>query len=199
MTDNSHPRFFVALMLPDEVEAYANQVIRELGDRYNTRTAKAAPHITLQPPFLWSLASVEQLERAITTVAATHSPIPLQLKGFGCFSPRVLYIDVVHSNELIEVQRHLMVHLEEHLNVIDPKAKGRPFAPHVTVASRRMTPGIFKRAWRELRDQEVAFEFVCDRLTLLRYVNEGNTHRWISHQTFPLQSLPFQSNRAVRK
>lgn len=184
MTEHTHSRFFVALMLSDEAEAYANQVIQELGDRYNTRTAKAAPHITLQPPFLWPLASVETLEQTIATVASTHAPIPVQLRGFGCFSPRVLYIDVVRSDELLQVQRNLMTQMETHLDIIDPKAKGRAFAPHVTVASRRMTPGIFKRAWRDLGDREVAFEFVCDRLTLLIYTHDGNTQRWVTHQTF---------------
>jgi 2'-5' RNA ligase len=182
----SHPRFFIALMLPDEVEAYANQVIRELSDRYNTRTAKAAPHITLQPPFTWPLGSVDMLEGAIATVAASQPAIPVHLSGFGCFSPRVLYINVVKTPELISAQQALMNHLEDDLNIVDPKANGRAFAPHVTVASRRITPGVFKQAWRELRDREVTFKFVCDRLTLLLYENEGTTQRWIPYRTCPL-------------
>ena len=170
-------------MLPENVEHYANQVIQELGDRYHTRTARAAPHITLQPPFLWPIESVGTLEGAIDRVASTQLPTSIQLSGFGCFAPRVLYIDVVKTPELLEMQRTLMTRLEHMLGVVDRKAKNRPFSPHVTVASRKMNTRVFKRAWSELKERAVNFEFVCDRLTLLIY----NTQRWHTHQSFKLQ------------
>jgi len=190
--DGAQNRFFIALMLPEEVERYANQVIEELSDRYHTHTAKAAPHITLQPPFLWPMDSTQKLEGAIATVAQTQSPIPIQLSGFGCFSPRVLYINVVKTPELLQAQKQLMGHLEETLNIVDKKAKHRPFAPHVTVASRNMTPAIFKQAWRDLQERAVRFDFVCDRLTLLIYNDQSHTadkpRGWHTLQTFTLLS-----------
>lgn len=172
--DPAKPRFFVALMLPPAAHDYANQVIRELGDRYRTRTAKAPPHITLKPPFLWEIDAVTALEQVISAVAKSHPPVPVKLSGFSAFRPRVLYINVGKTEGLLSLQTHLRQELERQLNITDPKAKSRAFSPHVTVASRNMTPPIFKRAWADLEPREVTFEFVSDRLTLL--IHDG--HQW---------------------
>lgn len=184
--DSSHSRFFIALMLPEAIEHYVNQVIEDLGDRYHTRTARAAPHITLQPPFLWPIESVETLEGAIDQVASTQYPMSIQLSGFGCFAPRVIYIDVVKTPELLEMQNTLMTRMEKMLGSVDTKAQNRSFSPHVTVASRKMNPRVFKQAWGELEKRAVNVEFVCDRLTLLIH----NTQRWNTHQSFQMQRQP---------
>jgi len=170
-------RFFVALMLPPAVETYANSVIAELGDRYRTGTAKAAPHITLQPPFLWDTEakSIEALCQELRAIAATHRPVSIHLDGFGAFRPRVLYINVGKTESLLNLQTGVAQHLEHQLNIVDPKAN-RGYSPHVTVASRNLSPALFRRIWAELQNRPVQFEFRCDRLTLLEYNEKWYTH-----------------------
>jgi len=167
-------RFFVALLPPLEVQEYANQVIQELGDRYQTRTSKSPPHITLQPPFQWQIQQVSQLEQTLSNFARSQSRVSMKLSGFGAFVPRVLYIDVLKTAELLALQAALTKHLEETLEIVDPKSKSRAFAPHLTVASRNFTRLTFKQAWAELQLRPVEFEFVGDRLTLL--IHDGQ--RW---------------------
>jgi 2'-5' RNA ligase len=176
------PRFFIALMPPPGVMDYANQVIQELGDRFQVCTAKAPPHVTLQPPFQWPLAEVETIETCLRQFAATQAEVPISLSGFGAFAPRVLYINVLKTPELMALQKALAEEMQRTLQVVDPKAKSRAFAPHMTVASRKMTPRIFKQAWAELQPRSVEFEFVCDRLTLL--IHDG--HQWHIRCEFPL-------------
>lgn len=177
-------RFFVALMLPPEVEDYANRVIAELGDRYRTRTAKAAPHITLQAPFRWPHEpdALNTLSTELKAIAAQQPPVPIILDGFSAFQPRVLYINVAKTPELLSLQSALAAHLQP-LNIIDPKAKSRSFSPHVTVASRNLSPGLFRRIWADLRERPAHFEFTCDRLTLLIYRD-----RWHRHSEYILAS-----------
>ncbi|MEB3359253.1 MAG: 2'-5' RNA ligase family protein [Synechococcales bacterium] len=184
--DPAKPRFFVALTLPADAHDYANRVIRELGDRYQTRTAKAPPHITLQPPFLWEMGAIADLEKVIDAVAQSHSPIPISLSGFSAFKPRVLYINVGKTEGLLTLQTNLRLELERQLDILDPKAKSRAFSPHVTVASRNMTPQIFKRVWAELEPRQVSFEFVSDRLTLL--IHDG--HQWQVRSQFTFANIP---------
>ena len=180
MTETPPTRFFVALMLPPEVEAYANETIGELHSQYRTRTAKAAPHITLQAPFLWDPSQIDDLSQAIAAIAAQQSPVPVTLDGFDAFKPRVLYINVEKAPELLALQTSLAQHLQQ-LDITDPKAKSRSFSPHVTVASRNLSPALFRRIWADLQQRPVHFEFWGDRLTLLIYKD-----RWHIHSEYSL-------------
>ena len=175
-------RYFIALIPPDDVQAYAIEVIRLLSDRYHTSTAKAPPHITLSPPFYWSPADCDRLEAQLMQFGQTHGEIPVQLSGFGAFAPRVLYLNVVRSPELLALQVDLTLALEETLGI--DACKSRPFAPHVTVASRRMTRSIFRQAWAELQPRCVEFSFTAGAIVLLAHDGQ----HWQIQRQFPLQA-----------
>lgn len=175
------PRFLIALIPPQEIQDYAERVIQELADRFQTRTAKAPPHVTLQPPFFWGMEQVSQLEDRLRQFAATRSPVPVTVSGFGAFAPRVLYLNVLKTPELLALQSALMLDLE-HIEIYDPKGKQSGFSPHLTVASRNMNKSIFKAAWAELQGRSIQFEFVGDRLILL--IHRGQ--RWQVRSEFEL-------------
>lgn len=182
--DNLEPvarRCFVALLPPLEVEQYANGVIRELSDRYATSTAKVSPHVTLQPPFEWLMGHLGPLEACLTTFAKGQASTLVRLSGFGAFKPRVLFINVVKTPELLALQSNLQQQLHTALDLVHPHAD-RPFVPHLTVASRHLTPLSFQQAWAELQARPVEFEFNVDRLTLLVHTGQ----RWQVHSTFAL-------------
>jgi 2'-5' RNA ligase len=174
LADRQSSRFFVALVPPLEIQAYANEVIQELSDRFQTRTSKAPPHITLQPPFLWTVEAAPKLEECLRTFACGQLQVPVNLSGFSAFPPRVLYLNVLKTSGLLALQANLMAVLEKNLEIVDPVSKKRAFSPHLTVASRNLTHQTFKQAWSELQQRQVEFEFVSDRLTLLIHDNQ----RW---------------------
>ncbi len=174
LSGSSQSRFFIALIPPIAVQDYANVLIQELSARYSTRTANAPPHVTLQAPFLWQLTAAAELESCLQAFAKTVAPVPVKLVGFGAFAPRVLYINVLKTPELLMLQSKLLMHLEQQLQIIDPVAKSRPFTPHLTLASRKLTRQTFRQAWEELQLRSVEFEFVGDRLTLLLH----NGQQW---------------------
>ncbi len=175
-------RFFIALIPPPAIQDYANGIIQELGDRFQTHTAKAPPHITLQPPFEWSPARADRLTEELTAVAQRQHSVFVHLLGFGQFSPRVLYIHVERTLDLLALQATLAEHLEQTLGIVDPKAKRRRFTPHVTVASRNLTPHTFQQAWALLKERPLDLKFWGDRLTLLRH----DGHQWQIFQEFAL-------------
>lgn len=175
-------RFFIALIPPQTVQNYADRVIQELGDRFQTRTAKAPPHVTLQPPFIWEIDAVSQLEEILQQFAQRRSSVPVRIDGFGAFAPRVLYLNVLKTAELLSLQAALREELEAKLDIRDPKTRQRGFSPHLTVASRNINKPIFQAAWRELQGRSVQFEFVGDRLILL--IHDGQ--RWQIRSEFAL-------------
>jgi 2'-5' RNA ligase len=168
-------RFFIALLPPQDIQDYANQIKQYFADNYASRHAqKSPPHITLQPPFEWADSDVSRLEASIREFASEQQPLPMTLSGFAAFAPRVIYIDVVRSQELLTLQADLMAYVEANLSIVDKVSKTRPFAPHMTVAFRDLTRQNFKAAWPEFENRQLHFEFIADKLTLL--IHDGR--RW---------------------
>ncbi|WP_138500145.1 2'-5' RNA ligase family protein [Nostoc sp. PA-18-2419] len=168
-------RFFIALLPPKDIQDYANQIKQYFADNYASRGAqKSPPHITLQPPFEWADANVSLLEVSLKEFVSEQKSVPITLSGFAAFPPRVIYIDVVRTQELFTLQADLMAYVENKLGIIDKVAQTRPFAPHMTVAFRDLTKQNFKAAWPEFEKRQLYFDFTADKLTLL--LHDGK--RW---------------------
>lgn len=175
-------RFFIALLPSREIQDYANEIKQYFSDRYNSRAAqKSPPHITLQPPFEWPTEDLPRLEQHLSTFALAQSPFSVTLQDFAAFPPRVIYINVLKTAELLHLQQALMTYLEANLGIVDPKAKTRPFAPHMTVAFRDLTRQNFKAAWPEFQARSLNFSWLASSLTLLIH----NGQRWTICQEFP--------------
>jgi 2'-5' RNA ligase len=174
-------RYFIALLPPLEIQTSVRDIQQHFAEHYSSRGAlRSPPHITLQPPFLWGVERVNELEGHLKNFAKLRSPVSVVLDGFGAFSPRVIYINIRKSLELLNLQADLMTHCEL-LGIVDPISKTRPFAPHMTVAFRDLTRQNFKAAWTKFQHQQLCFEFTANGVTLLIHDNQ----QWIVHTTFP--------------
>lgn len=177
----SQRRFFIALLPPPDIQAYATEIKQQFCDRYHSKAAlRSPPHITLQPPFEWPLTEIESLRSGLQSFAARSQPFPMTLSGFGAFAPRVIYINVLRTPELLDLQQNLMAHLEATLNIVDQRSKQRRFAPHLTVAFRDLKPACFRKAWPEFESRSLEFHFPATQLTLL--LHDGQ--RWNPYENF---------------
>lgn len=180
----SRNRFFIALLPPEEIQDYVKAIQQYNADRYASRGAlKSPPHITLQPPFEWSVEQVPVLKQCLSTFANNRESVPVTLNGFAAFPPSVIYINVLKTQQLLTLQTDLMAHLEI-LGIVDPVSKTRAFSPHMTVAFRDLTRQNFKAAWPEFQQRQLQFEFTAGYLTLL--VHDGK--RWNVGAEFPFSS-----------
>jgi 2'-5' RNA ligase len=183
--------YFIALLPPHEIQDNANEVKQYFSDRYNSRHAlKSPPHITLQAPFEWNRDCEDVLEDSLRNFAGTQTSIPIALSGFGAFPPRVIYINVVKTPELLTLQLDLTNHMMQQLGIIDPMTKVRPFAPHMTVAFKDLTKQNFKAAWPEFEQKSLDFKFSAEGLTLLVHAGE----RWNVKSEFPFVTSPSPVN-----
>ncbi|MBN3887364.1 MAG: 2'-5' RNA ligase family protein [Nostoc sp. JL34] len=168
-------RFFIALVPPQDIQDYTNQIKQYFADRYVSSGAlKSPPHITLQPPFEWADANLPLLEASLKEFASGQQPVVITLREFDAFVPRVIYINVVRSQELLTLQANLMAYTESNLGIVDKVSKICPFAPHMTVAFRDLTKQNFKAAWPEFEKRQLHFEFTANQITLL--LHDGK--RW---------------------
>ncbi len=168
-------RFFIALLPPQHIQECANQVKQYFADNYGSRAAqKSPPHITLQPPFEWADADMPMLEASLKEFATKQQSVTVTLSGYAAFAPRVIYINVIKSEELLNLQADLMAYTASKLSIVDRVSPTRPFAPHITVAFRDLTRQNFETAWPEFANRQLHFEFIADNLTLLLH----NGKRW---------------------
>jgi 2'-5' RNA ligase len=179
-------RFFIALLPPQPIQDYANEIKQYFAEHYASRAAqKSPPHITLQAPFEWSMDEIDTLKQSLSEFAIAQTPIPISLSGFSAFVPRVIYINVLRTAALLDLHQALLTHMEAALGIADPKAKQRPFAPHMTVAFRDLSKQNFRAAWPEFQHRSLEFEFVASHLTLL--LHDG--HRWNAYADFSLGTI----------
>jgi 2'-5' RNA ligase len=179
------PLFFIALLPPQPIQEEVDQIRQMFADRYASRAAlKSPPHITLYPPFPWSLAEVERLESSLAKFAIAQRPCSITLDGFGAFAPRVIYLHVVKTPELADLQQALKEAFTTNLNLVIPDNQQRPFTPHMTVAFRDLSPPNFKLGWAEVQSRSIHYTFAVTHLTLLKH----NGQCWEIHTNFPLDS-----------
>jgi 2'-5' RNA ligase len=174
----------IALLPPErvarEIEAIEQYFARTYGSRH---ALKSPPHLTLQPPFRWPVAQWSPLEERVQQFARGHPPLALQLSGFGAFAPRVIYVAVAKTPKLEALHRALVASLSDPLGISDPKAKKRPFNPHITVAHRDLSERAFHQAWPAFRQREWRERFTVSQLTLLAHDGQ----QWQVSREFPLQ------------
>ncbi|MBW4461180.1 MAG: 2'-5' RNA ligase family protein [Nodosilinea sp. WJT8-NPBG4] len=180
-------RFFVALLPPQPVQDAITAIKQDVERRFGSRAAlQSPPHITLQPPFDWSLERLDELQHHLHRFARQQRPLPVVLEGFSAFPPRVIYVDVHQTASLMAVQPALIAHLETHCGLrqsdraSDHRRAPRPFTPHVTVGFRDLTPAAFHQAWAEFEHRPFSADFDVPTLTLLRH--DGQVWQIFSEQ-----------------
>ena len=173
--------FSLAFLPPPNVQVYANQIKQRFAKVYQSKAAlKSPPHITLQAPFQWDFNDLVTLENALVRFAEIQTNISIKLDGFSSFPPRVIYLNVEQTSELLNLQKNLSNYLELSLKISDRRHQNRSFTPHLTVAFKDLSPTNFYRAWEEFKNTKVNFNFTVTKLTLL-FHHQG---RWETIKQF---------------
>ena len=173
-------RFFIALVPPPEIQALVNQIKRYFQACYGAQKAlNSPPHITLQAPFEWSSdRNIEVLTDGLRKFAEEQEGGAIALRNFGAFPPKVIYIDVVQTPNLMGLQQDLAQFVEHTYGFVDRRYQN--FCPHMTVAFRDLTKTAFDQAWPEFSQKPFELDFVAKELTLLRH----NGQQWQIYQHY---------------
>lgn len=92
----------------------------------------------------------------------------ISLRGFGSFPPRVIYINVKNNDDLVNMYEVVKVNAIESLGLPE-KMFHRTFNPHLTVATRDLTPEIFDKIWPSFLQRPFEAEFLVDHLSLFKH------------------------------
>ena len=177
--------YFIGVILPPPYLEEALKLKQYFSEHHKSKAAlNSPPHITLHMPFEWDIKKEERLKSRLQKFSEGCSPISIQFNNFGCFAPRVIFIDIVKSEKLEILQRSLHRLCKQELNLHNANYKELPFHPHVTVAFRDLKKATFKIAWEEFADKKFAGAFTATELTLLKH----NGKKWDEFQHFRFSS-----------
>ncbi|MBV5261438.1 2'-5' RNA ligase family protein [Synechococcus moorigangaii CMS01] len=172
------------MLLPPDLGAIASGWQYYCVDRFQTKKAlNSPPHITLRSPFKLPVEDIDFLENCLQTFGQNQINFPIQLTGFNCFAPRVIYIDVQLTSPLRECQAQLTTALRTRLNIQAQRDGDRPFCPHVTIAFKDLSRANFDRAWAFFQARPLSHHFIAGGLSLLQH----NGRHWQVRANFPLR------------
>lgn len=133
--------YFIGIKIPSTFE----EQIVEFKKKYKLDAAyKVFPHIEDLHVTLLYLGSIEEnnlliIKKSLSEIATDHSSFPIYIDGLSYFgpssSPRVVYLSVRESAELLPLQRTIEFAVAKQLDI---PVSGR-FTPHVTIAKKRKT------------------------------------------------------------
>lgn len=151
----------------------------EMRDRFGASHALKSPaHITLQMPFRKNEEDEENIKQCLRSFAEKEETFNIDLDGFNCFPPRVLFLRIVDHGPLIEFHDRFKerVSLELGLQTNSPFK----YHPHMTIATRDLSEDAFYKAWPEFEKRAFEASFEAKSIFLLKH----NGKDWDVYEEF---------------
>lgn len=165
----SSAMYYIAVVAPDPINEQVVVWKKYMRDRFGCIVALKSPaHITLISPFWMNQELQPQLETFLEKFCSERKSFLIQLKNFGSFKPRVIFVQVEHSEMLL----HLKTTLETDLSTVRTfpiKTDSRPFHPHITIANRDLNKKDFYPAWEHFKNKAYEYSFLVSGLSILKH------------------------------
>jgi len=160
--------YFLAVVCPQETDKIVLSYKHWMRDRFGCTAALKSPaHITLVAPFWLSETDEPQLLDALEKFNSRQQAFPVTLSNFSHFGNKVLFVHVEANEQLALLQGEVESYFR-HQFPHAIKSDNRPFHPHVTIATRDMSPAAFRDAWLRFSRETYNSTFRVSSLTLLK-------------------------------
>lgn len=179
------PLYFIAIVPSDPVRHDAQHWKEYFAKQYNSKVAlRSPPHITMHMPFRLKDNRVDELAQALKGI--NFSRFEIDFSGYGCFAPRVIYMNVINNDTLQSLFDQVHSVMKKDFNILNADYKYRGFHPHLTIAFRDLKKAAFKDAWEEFQNKTYENTSPCTEFTLLKH----NGKSWDEYMTFRSTSEP---------
>jgi 2'-5' RNA ligase len=175
-------KYFIAILLPEpilgQVESYKQYLLKQ----FNLRGALRSPaHITLHRPFEWKAEKENVLIETLQKFDFSTG-FNIELQNFNCFSPRVIYVDVLKNEKLEELHTNLKYFAQNNLKLLNEVEDMRGFHPHVTIAFRDLRKNKFEEVWNTFKEKTFAAKFDYTGFSLLKLES-----KWVEREVFEVR------------
>lgn len=161
-------KYFIAIVVPEPLFSQIEHIKQELFQQHGLKGAFRSPaHITLHRPFEWK----EEKEEHLVQTLQKFKPggrFELHLRNFGCFEPRVIFVDVAASEPLNTLYNDLTRFVKRELKVYNEAEDKRGFYPHVTIAFRDLKKPLFYTLKERFSKEKLEETFSCKTWSLLK-------------------------------
>jgi 2'-5' RNA ligase len=163
-------RYFLAIVPPEPILSEAQAWKEHFKEVYNSKASfNSPPHITLHMPFRWKAKKEKLLTDTLTSFASSVKPFDLELKDFGAFPPRVVFLNVVDNNDLITLQKNLERFCKKEFQLFNANRLDQPYHPHLTLAFRDLKEEMYTKAWEEFSEKKYRQSFLCNSICILKH------------------------------
>src|ERR1041385_1741938 len=154
-------KYLIAILPPEPFASEIYNLKEYFRDQYKSKASLNSPaHITLHMPF-----EFDNEGKLLTKFQELRvEPFTIDLKDFGCFEPRVIFIGVKKNPALESCQNQVMNFCKRELDIFNADYKDQPFHPHVTLAFRDLKRNMFQTAWSEFKSRSYNAVFECSRI-----------------------------------
>jgi 2'-5' RNA ligase len=176
--------YFIAILPPLELRQRVFDIKEDMKERFGARHALKSPaHITLQKPFRRFAEEEAGIADALKMFAGSEHLFSIVLDGFGCFAPRVIFIKVTDTEPVVSLHARLREMLLVQLH-FTPGEIMKDVQPHITIATRDLTPEAFRDAWPEKKEEHFSGTFAVRSICLLKH----NGRNWDILEEFPFEN-----------
>ena len=173
--------YFIGIVPPSPIREDAQALKQHFQEHYHSAAAlRSPPHITLHMPFVFPLEKEDALGKKLNIFFASFPPFEIQLDNFGCFPPKVIFLQVAESKSLRFLFSSLHQYFKEKLNIFNAAYHNLPFHPHLTLAFRDLKKLQFKNAWESFSKKTYRASFKVVKVSLLKH--DGK--EWKIYQEF---------------
>lgn len=167
--------YFLALIPPKHISDKIHAIKLYVSEKYNCKHAlKSPPHITLEPPFHYSLHKENFLLQKISELnkSLPDTDIPVELNGYDVFLPKVVFINIIQNSLLTNAYNHVHSFVKTELKVVKDLPP-RPFHPHITIAFRDVKKHLVTQILEDLKQNFPIKETFCiSNVSLLYFTNK---------------------------
>jgi 2'-5' RNA ligase len=162
-------KYFIAIVLPSAILEEIESIKQKLYNLYNLKGALRSPaHITLHRPFEWREEKEEKLIETLKNFSF-NKKFSIDLKNFNFFEPRVIFVDVLTNETLLELHKELKSFAQTELKLFNEVNDLRGFDPHITIAFRDLKKPIFYDLKKEFENKEYSGSFNYSGFSLLKF------------------------------
>lgn len=162
--------YFIGIAPPEDIQKEISELKHEVANKFGSRHAlNSPPHITLHMPFKWKDKRRHELLKAMQEINCVTKPIEIELKDFGFFEPRVVFVSVAENEKLDKLQKAVVEIARKVLKLDNAVYKNQPFHPHVTIAFRDLKKKIFFEAKQYFRGRKFDEKFKVERVELFKH------------------------------
>ena len=161
--------YYIAIVAPEEINKQILKWKNFFKENFQCSAALKSPaHITLIPPFWMNEELERDLVDSITDLSGRLTSFRIQLKDFSAFTPKVIFVDIIES-EMLNILYHSTNKYIQQQNKFPVKEDGRPFQPHVTLATRDLYKKDFYEAWERFATKKYEAFWDVNGISLLRH------------------------------